>query len=92
MSDIILKGADYDHYLFLSEKIEREGVIASNEAFVRAMAKAVKRGREKAKVGTFVDDTPPPAGVKRLRGTIPISACGSPSALCLEAGSTLAIK
>lgn len=85
MSNIKMEGADFDRYLSLSEKAEREAVIASNDAFILAMAKAVKRGREKAVPGTYVDTTPP-IGALRIRGDIIISACGSPAAMCMEQG------
>lgn len=78
-----LEERDFDKWLSQSEIAAQEEAIASNEAFVLAMAKAVSRGREKVKPGTFVDPTPP-IGAKRLRGSFPISGCGSPAAMCLE--------
>ncbi|MDI1265015.1 MAG: hypothetical protein PS018_17330 [bacterium] len=85
MSDIVLDGPNYDRYLTVSEKIAYEDAVASNDAFTIAMTKAIKRGRENVKPGTFVDTTPP-IGAKKLRGTLPMSSCGSPSAMCMETG------
>lgn len=58
----------------------------ANSAFVAAMNLQIKRGREKVKVGTYVD-TSPPINAVRIRGDVIFSACGSPSAMCLEVGS-----
>lgn len=77
-----LEARDFETYLSLSEKSARDEAIKSNDAFILAMAKAVKRGREKVKPGTFVDPTPTYA--RRIRGDVAISACGSPAAMCLE--------
>lgn len=85
MSFGILESRDFDQYLSLSEKAERAAAIASNDAFVLAMGRAVRRGRETAKPGTFVDLTPP-IGAIRIRGEVLMSACGSPAAMCLETG------
>jgi ABC-type sugar transport system substrate-binding protein len=88
MSDMKLEGADYDRWLSQSEVTAHNAVIASNDAFVLAMAKAVKRGREKAVPGTYVDTTPP-IGALRIRGDIIMSACGSPAAMCMEGGAQI---
>jgi hypothetical protein len=74
---------DYDQLISLSEKAAREDAIKSNDAFILAMARAVRRGREKAVPGTFVDTTAP-IGARRITGDILMSACGSPSAMCVE--------
>jgi hypothetical protein len=86
MAEGKLESDDFDRYLSTSEKEERRSTIASNDAFVLAMANAVKRGREKVKLGTYVDNSPP-IGHVRIRGEVTVSACGSPAAMCLEVGS-----
>lgn len=78
-----LEERDFDKWLSQSEVAARNEALASNDAFVAAMAKAIRRGREKVAPGTFVDPSPP-TGAIRLRGEITISACGSPAAMCLE--------
>ena len=79
MSDIILSPADYDRWLSLSEKAERDGVIASDDAFVAAMQNAIKRKREKVKPGTYVDATAA-VGARRISGIVQMSSgCGSPA-------------
>lgn len=78
-----LEDRDFDKWLSLSEKAARDEAVASNDAFVLAMAKAVKRGREKVTAGTYVD-TSTSSGVRRVIPQFPISACGSPAAMCLE--------
>jgi hypothetical protein len=85
MSDIELEGADFDRYLSISERAAHDAAVASNDAFILAMARAVKRGREKVTPGTFVD-TSPPIGALRIRGDVVMSACGSPAAMCMEQG------
>lgn len=79
----ILESHDFDRYLSLSEKSERVTAIKANDAFVLAMAKAVKRGREKVKPGTYVDSSPP-IGARRIYADVILSPCGSPAAMCLE--------
>ena len=49
---------------------------------IKAMAKAIKRGREKVKAGTFVD--PSPSQARRIRGEVAVSACGSPATMCAD--------
>jgi hypothetical protein len=80
-----LESTDYDLWLSQSEKTAIERARKSSEAFTMALARQVKRGREKAVYGTFVDTTPP-IGALRIRGTIALSACGSPAAMCAESG------
>ncbi len=80
-----LKSGDFDNFVSLSEKEQHKSAIASNDAFLLAMRKAVSRGREKAVDGTYVDLTPP-INARRIRGEVLMSACGSPAALCTEIG------
>jgi hypothetical protein len=82
MSHIAIE--DFDRYLSLSERDAHDAAVASNDAFVEAMTREIGRGRVKAVAGTYVD-TSPPVGAKRLRGILPMSACGSPGAMCMEA-------
>lgn len=78
----------HDDKLFSRYQHHRQAAaVAADAAFVRAMTRAVRRGREKAVPGTYVDDTPP-IGHKRLYGTFPISACGSPAAMCATSGGS----
>lgn len=81
----LIEPQDFDRYLTDSEKETRKAAYAANEAFTAAMTKAIGRGREKAVAGTFVDLTPP-IGAKRLYGILTRSGCGSPAAMCMEAG------
>jgi hypothetical protein len=85
MADGILETIDYDRYLSVSEKQERQAAVTSNEAFARAMKKAMARGREKVRAGTFVDTSPTHA--RRIYAEPRMSSCGSPSAMCLESGA-----
>lgn len=59
----------------------REQALRSDDAFILAMAKAVKRGKETAVAGTFVDTTPP-FRARRIRGAAASSLAGSPAAMC----------
>lgn len=77
--------ADYDPETSNQRKLDHEANIAANDRFVAAVAKAVLRGKEKARPGTFVDLTEP-IYHKRIRPEPFISACGSPAALCIEGG------
>lgn len=80
-----LASADFDHYMTLSEKAERAQAIASNDAFILAMAMAVRKGREKAKPGTYVDNSPA-IGARRIYAEPALSSCGSPGAMCMDSG------
>lgn len=86
MAEGKLEAQDFEKYLSLSEKEARTAALAANDAFTRAMQKAVKRGREKAKPGTYVDTSPTFA--RTIRGEAPMSGCGSPGAMCAERGGT----
>lgn len=85
MSEGILESRDFDRYTSLSEQAARDAAMAANGAFHAAMTIAIRRGRENAKPGTYVDTTPP-IGAIRIRGEIAISACGSPAQMCMEIG------
>lgn len=85
MPEFKLDGQNFDQYLTLAEKAHRDDVVASNDAFVAAMQKAVRRGREKAIAGTYIDNTPS-YGARRIRGDVLMSVCGSPAAMCMEEG------
>jgi hypothetical protein len=83
MSMTNLDSRDYDRFLTLTEKAERENAVAANDAFAKAMGKAIKRGREKVKAGTFVDLSTP-VSARRIRGEHTASSCGSPAAMCAD--------
>jgi hypothetical protein len=81
-----LENVDFDKYLSLSEKAARDEAIAANEAFTAAMTKALKRGRERATPGTYVDRSPS-LSARFIHAIAPHSACGSPAAMCIERGN-----
>lgn len=83
MSLSLLETRDFDRHLSLSEKAARDETRRASEAFAAAMNRAIKRGKVKVTPGTFVDDTPTFA--RRIHGEAPMSACGSPAAMCMEA-------
>jgi hypothetical protein len=58
MSEGKLESHDFDRYLTASEKQERAAAIASNDAFILAIARAVRSGQERATPGTFKDHSP----------------------------------
>lgn len=84
MAEGILESRDFDRYLSLSEKEARAAAVAANDAFILAMAKAVRRGCEQATPGTYVDTSPTYA--RTIRGEAPMSGCGSPAAMCADRG------
>lgn len=83
MSDIVLDEKSYDEFLSRAEREARDSVIAANDAFVAALQKQIKRGREKVAAGTFVDRSPN-FYARPIRGEVPMSTCGSPAAMCTE--------
>jgi hypothetical protein len=84
MAEGKLETLDFDTYISLSAKAQREAVITSDDAFVAAMNRAIRKGRESAEFGIFVDLTP--TFGRRIYGAAAMSSCGSPAAMCLEAG------
>jgi len=80
---------DFDFQISLSAKAHRDALLASNDAFIAAMNKAIRKGREKVRPGTFVDASPH-VGARRIRGDVAISSCGSPAAMCFDAGGSRA--
>jgi hypothetical protein len=82
-----LEQRDFDRWTTLSEKAQRDGAIAANDAFAKAMGKAIKRGREKVAAGTFVDATAA-VRARRIHGESVVSSCGSPAAMCAEVPSS----
>lgn len=81
-----LESTNYDLWLSLSEKAAIEATRKSSEAFAAALARQIERKRETVAPGTFVDRSPA-IGARRLSGSLPASACGSPAAMCAERGS-----
>ena len=81
-----LEAADFDRWLSLSEKAAIEANKTANDAFTAALNRQIKRRRETVARGTFVDFSPA-IGALRTRGAVPISACGSPAAMCAESGT-----
>ncbi len=67
------------------QKAQRAAAVRANDAFVLAMAKAVKRGRENVKVGTYKDSSPP-INARRIHADVAFSSCGSPAAMCMSMG------
>lgn len=88
MAQGTLETHDFDRYMNLAEKSDRQTALAANDAFTAALTRAVRRGRESAVPGTFVDHTPTYA--RLIRGEIAISACGSPAAMCFDSGGAQA--
>ena len=81
-----LERINFDLWVSRSEQAAIDQARESSEAFAVALQRQVRRGRETAKRGTFVDPSPA-VGALRLRGSTPVSACGSPAAMCAERGS-----
>jgi hypothetical protein len=77
---------DFNRITLLAEKATHDNHIAADAAFTAAMNLAIRRGREKVRPGTFVDETPP-IGARRYSGDSPRSMCGSPAAACDATGS-----
>ena len=75
-----------DDFENVSQQHARMRRVLTNGAFVNLMIEAIAKGKETARPGTFVDLTPPISAI-RLRGTVPMSHCGSPAAMCVESGS-----
>lgn len=84
MSMLELDDTAFNRFTVQSEREAREAAVSSNTAFVAAMNAAIRKRREKVRPGTFVD-TSAPIYAKRLYGILPVSACGSPAAMCTEA-------
>ena len=81
-----LERINFDLWVSRSEQAAIDQARESSEAFAIALQRQVRRGRETAKRGTFVDPSPP-IGALRIRGQVPVSACGSPAAMCAASAS-----
>lgn len=55
--------------------------VKGNDRFVMAMAKAMARKKEKARLGTHVDNSAP-LGARRFASETLMSGVGSPAAMC----------
>ncbi len=78
--------AHADRNTSLQEASLHASNVSGNEAFCAALNLAIKRKKENAKPGTFVDLTPP-INAYRYRAHLLRSPCGSPSALCSDVGA-----
>jgi hypothetical protein len=74
---------DFEHSIALAEINAEKAKLAANDAFMDAMAKAVRAGRERVVFGTH-KDTSHFYGARRFWGESVFSACGSPAALCAD--------
>ncbi len=74
---------DEDETLTTAET--RARAAESNDAFIAAMSRAIKRKRETATFGVTVDRSPP-IHARRIRPVAPLSYMSSPAALCEEIG------
>lgn len=74
----------FNRFTVISEREAREAAISADQAFVAAINREIRRGKLKVTAGTFVD-TSPPIYARRLYGMLPMSACGSPAQMCMEA-------
>ena len=75
---------DFDNMVLISERAHHVANIASNDAFVAAMARAVLKKKEKAVPGTFKDFSPmTPAAMRLGRTDLLHSPVGSPAAMCV---------
>lgn len=79
-----LKIGDFDNFVSLSDREIKAHAITANDAFTAALARAIKRGREIVRPGTFIDLSPTSA--LRIRGDLAVSPCGSPAAMCADSG------
>ena len=75
---------DFSRTLTVGDREYRDSLIAANDRFIALMARAVIKGKEKAVAGTHVDNSPRVFRV--IRGEAPMSACGSPAAMCTDVG------
>jgi hypothetical protein len=78
-----LEERDFDKWLSQSEIAARDQATGANDAFAAAMNKAIRRGKERARPGIYIDLTPP-IGARRIAPQPVVSCCGSPAAMCME--------
>ena len=67
-----------------SEAQQIAAAIEQYEAFCAAMTRAIRSRKVKIKAGTYIDDRPIIGAP--IRGYAPLHSCGSPAAMCVEAG------
>jgi hypothetical protein len=81
-----LPDSAFNAIMTVAEQKHHDAMLKANQAFARAMNRAIRRGKVQVTPGTFVD-TSPAIYAKRLRGEVAISPCGSPAAMCVEKGA-----
>lgn len=80
----ITRHADFETLVTNSEREHHEANMASNDAFVAAMARAVLKKKEKVTPGTFKDFSPmSPAAIRLGRTDLWQSCVGSPAQMCV---------
>lgn len=72
----------------LQELAAREHAERADLLFKARMLRAIKRGREHAKPGTYVDLTASPRAMRAKRQD-GLSSCGSPAAMCADQGERI---
>ena len=78
--------SDLDEWITLSEARAHDANRREDDAFVAAMAKAIRRGREKMPPPPFLD--PAPRVARRFYPQPHLSPCGSPAAMCADIGGS----
>jgi hypothetical protein len=82
-TDQLLDDPHFDDLTAETEAIARMQTRESDDAFVAAMARAIKRRRETASPGTFVDRSAP-VYARRIVPEPAVSLCGSSGQMCIE--------
>ncbi len=77
---------DDEAFIGNEDRLIREQMVKSNDAFVAMMMKQIRRGKEKVSMGVKVDLTA--CTTKRMRGEPIFSGVGSSAAMCAEKGDT----
>lgn len=77
---------DDDAFIGNEDRLIREQQLAADSAFVKAMAKQIAKGRERAAPGVKVDASP--CTTRRLYGEPIFSGAGSPAQMCAEKGDS----
>ena len=79
--------ARFENRWLREESEEIEARRTQDEAFQAALRRAIRRGREAAVEGVFVDETPP-VGVMRFHPSLRTSVCGSPAQMCADTSTS----
>ena len=73
-------------YYDINDTAQDDAIKAQTERFTAALAQAIRQRTESAPIGTFIDHSPPPARMRKVRALAERSYSGSQAHMCADNG------